>query len=65
MCVCVCFVCGAVSRACAEVTIDGEARVDSRALFQASDVTRELEAENARGGEEGRKWMDENGSTQK
>lgn len=33
MCVCVCVVCGAVSRACAEVTSGGEARVDSRALF--------------------------------
>jgi len=65
VCVCVCFVCGAVSRACAEVTTDRKARVDSRALFQASDVTRELEAENARRGEEGRKWMVENGSTQK
>ena len=61
MCVCVCVVCGAVSRACAEVTTAGEARVDSRALFQASDVTSRPENWRLRTRDEARRggngWM--------
>ena len=64
MCVCVCCVRCGESRVCrSDDRWEGTRRF--ACTFQASDVTRELEAENARRGEEGRKWMVENGSTQK